>query len=156
MGYSGHKSFGPTLVGPTLGPLKYPPSVSQSSDKSPHTSHHHYFFLIFCIRLAFSKSRKVTNSDFRRKKCPGPKSGQTGPNRAQNEVFVQFLEFASLDFAHFPYIDRLDQYLQLLYWHHGRKKMSRAFRGHFRSKIRARDRFFFLPKSTFFFDFFRF
>ena len=80
-----------------------------------------------------------------KKKCPEPKSGQTCPNRAQNGVFVQFLEFASLDFAHFPYLDRLDQYLQLLYWHHGRKKMSRGFRGHFRSKIRARDR-----KSTFF------
>ena len=91
----------------------------------------------------------MTKSDFWKKKCPGPKSGQTCPNRAQNGVFVQFLEFASLGFAHFPYLDRLDQYLQLLYWHHGRKKMSRAFRGHFRSKIRARDRFFF-QKSTFF------
>ena len=51
----------------TFGPLKLPPSLSPSlRHKSSHTSRH-YFFLIFCNKLACSKCRKVTKPDFRRK-----------------------------------------------------------------------------------------
>ena len=38
-------------------------SVSPVSDKSSHTSHHQ-FFLIFWLKLAFNKSRKVMFLDF--------------------------------------------------------------------------------------------
>ena len=50
-------------------PLKLPPSLPPLSllcDKSSHTSRH-YFFLIFCNKLACFKCRKVTKPDFRRK-----------------------------------------------------------------------------------------
>ena len=46
----------------TLGQLFLQTSVRQSS----HTSHHQ-IFLIFCIKLAFNISRKVTKPDFRKK-----------------------------------------------------------------------------------------
>ena len=58
-----------------FGPLKLPPSslrplssllAPSVSHKSSHTSRH-YFFLIFCNKLACSKCRKVTKPDFRRK-----------------------------------------------------------------------------------------
>ena len=67
------------------------------------------------------------------------------------EVFRTLRENATLDFAHFAYLDRSHQYLQLLYWHHCRQKSSRAFRGHFMSTILA-----FSKKNNFkstFFDF---
>ena len=63
------------LLDQHFGPLNLPPSVRQSvrqsvrpsvSHKSSHTSHH-YFFLIFCNKLAYSKCRKVMKPDFRRK-----------------------------------------------------------------------------------------
>jgi hypothetical protein len=44
-------------------------------------------------------------------------------------------ENGSNDFAHFAYLDRSHQYLQLFYWHQVLENSSRAFRGHFRSKI---------------------
>jgi len=54
--------FGPTLwsfkIASVLSPLLCP--------KSYHTSRH-YFFLIFCNKLACYKCRKVTKPDFRRK-----------------------------------------------------------------------------------------
>ena len=37
--------------------------------------------------------------------------GQTGPKRAQNEVFGHFLDKKSLDFADFAYYDRQAWYL---------------------------------------------
>ena len=42
------------------------------------------------------------------------------------EVFGHLLENGSNDVAHFTYLDRLDQYLQFLYWHHVRQ-MSQFF-----------------------------
>ena len=58
------------LFGPAFGSyvsravsLSVRPSVRH---KSSHTSRH-YFFLIFCNKLACSKCRKVTKPDFRRK-----------------------------------------------------------------------------------------
>ena len=66
------------------------PSVRQSvSDKSSHTSHHQ-FFLIFCIKLAFNKSRKVTFSDFRKKNVLAQKWAiwaQNGPNLGFLAIF---------------------------------------------------------------------
>ena len=55
----------------------------------------HRISLIFCIKLAYYKSKKVTKPDFRKKKCLGP---NLGPNQAQNEVFGRYLEKKSLDF----------------------------------------------------------
>ena len=69
----------------------------------------HRILSIFCTKLACSGSKKVTEADFR-KDFFCPKLDKMGPN---------FLEFASLDFAHFPYLDRIDQYLQLGIDHHG-------------------------------------
>ena len=66
-------------------------------------------------------------------------------------LFANFLENGSNDFANLPYLDRLDQYLQLLYWHQVRQKSSWPFRGHFMSTILA-----FSKKNNFkstFFDF---
>ena len=87
------KKFGPK-IGPPSGPMKPAPSVCQSvsqsvSDKSSHTSHHQ-FFLIFCIKLAFSKSRKVTFSDFRKKNVLAQKWAiwaQNGPNLGFLAIF---------------------------------------------------------------------
>ena len=54
--------FGPALGSYVSRPVRL--SVSQSvRDKSSHTSRH-YFFLIFCNKLACSKCRKVTKPDF--------------------------------------------------------------------------------------------
>jgi hypothetical protein len=61
----------------------------------------------------------------------------------------------SKDFAHFAYLDRSHQYLQLFYWHQVLENSSRAFRGHFRSKFWVFQKKFF-QKSKFFKKFFFF
>ena len=69
------------------------PSVPSVCHKSSHTSHHQ-FFLIFCIKLAFSKSRKVTNSDFRKKNVPAlnrAKRAQIGPKMGFLSSFSSLL-----------------------------------------------------------------
>ena len=50
-------------------------------------------------------------------------------------VFHSLSENGSNNFAHFAYLDRSHQYLQLLYWHQVLEKSSWAFTGHFRSKF---------------------
>ena len=52
--------------------------------------------LIFCIKLSFSKSKKVTKPDFGKEKF-GPNWGKLSPNLPKFEVFGHFLEFESLD-----------------------------------------------------------
>ena len=78
-------------------------------------------------------------------------------------VFRTLSENGSTDFAHFAYLDRSYQYLQLLYWHQVLEKPSWAFRGHFRSKFWGFSKKNFQKSKFFkkifffrFFDFFRF
>ena len=62
-------------------------------NKSSHTSHHQ-FSLIFCIKLAFSKSKKVTKSDFRKKNVPAlnrAKRAQIGPKMRFLSSFLSLL-----------------------------------------------------------------
>ena len=58
-----------------------------------------------------------------------------GHFRSKISVFWTFLKKYCSDRSDIAYLDRSYQYLQLFYWHHGQKKMSRAFRGVFSRKI---------------------
>ena len=67
------------------------PSVCQSvGEKSSHTSRYQ-FFLIFCIKLALIKSRKVTFFDFRKKNVLAQKwaiQGQKGAKMRFQAIFL--------------------------------------------------------------------
>ena len=81
-----------------------------------------------------------------------------GPKWPKIEVFRMLHKNGSEDFAHFAYLDRSHQYLQLFYWHQVLEKSSWAFRGHFRWKFWAFSKNFFFKnrnfsKKNFFFDF---
>ena len=105
-----------------------------------------------CSRARFSKKKSVSAIfDF------------LGSKHPKIKVFASLRENGTKDFAHFAYLDRSHQYLQLFYWHQLLEKSSRAFRGHFRSKFWGFSIFFFKNRLfskkkifDFFFDFFRF
>ena len=66
-------------------------------NKSSHTSHH-YFFLISCIKIAFSKSRKVTFSDFWKKNVSARNWGkwaQIGPKSYLFRFFSNLAHYFS-------------------------------------------------------------
>ena len=113
------------FLDPPTGPMYSPPSVSPSvrqsvsqSDKSSHTSCH-YFFLIFCNKLACYKCRKVTKPDF-----PEKLSIIFYKQFFKKSVFGHLLENASLLLAEIAYLNSSQYYLQLFYWHHGRENSS--------------------------------
>ena len=91
------------FLDPPSGPMYPGPSVCQSvcpsvRHKSSHTSRH-YFFLIFCNKLACSKCRKVMKLDFRRKIRRKKFCALLCPKMRFFEVFGDFLENAWLDSA---------------------------------------------------------
>ena len=63
---------------------------------------HHRISLIFCIKLAVDKTKKVTKPDFWKKIC----LQNIGLFASKIEVFGHFLQIASLDFASFAYCIR--------------------------------------------------
>ena len=91
-------------------------------------------FLAFRHGVRGPKCEENYTARFLKKKSVRPRAGPLGPKRPKIEVFRTLRENGSNDFAHLAYLDRSHQYLQLFYWHHGQKKFSLAFRGHFRSK----------------------
>ena len=104
--------------------------------------------------------KKSSRAGFSKKKSVSAIFYFLGSKWALFALFATLRENGSNDFAHFAYLDRSHQYLQLLYWHHGQKKMSRPSRAPFRSKFWGLlgSKFFFwlFSKKKFFFQFFRF
>ena len=79
--------------------MKPAPSVRLSvCNKSSHTSHHQ-IFLIFCIKLAYYKRKKVTKPDFRKKNVLAQnwaKWAQNGPNWGFSAIFLSLNHQISL------------------------------------------------------------
>ena len=69
-------------------------------------------FSAFLHEVRGPKSKKSSTVGFLKKNLD---FGQKGFFMVKNGFFRTFLENGSNDFAHFAYLDRLDQYLQLLY-----------------------------------------
>ena len=108
--------FGPTDFGGwsyRLTPVRsfVRPSVRPFVRYQLSSETNHRISLIFCIKLAFSKSKKVTKPDFRKKKLFGPNLGNLGPNLPKFKVFGQLFKFESLNFSDFPYFNRKTRYL---------------------------------------------
>ena len=61
--------------------------------------------MIFCNKLAFYQCKKSDEARFSKKKLFGPKMGQLGPKRGQNEVLGHFHVQNALVFADFVYYD---------------------------------------------------
>ena len=86
--------------------------VSIPSDVRPFVRYqlfsetNHRISLIFCIKLAFNKWKKVTKPDFQKKNLFGSNLGKLGPNLPKFQVFGQLFKFASLNFSDFAYFIR--------------------------------------------------
>ena len=61
--------------------------------------------MIFCMKLVFSKSKKVAKPKFP-KNIFGPNFGKWGPNLPKFEVYGQLIKFESLDFPDFAHFNR--------------------------------------------------
>ena len=102
-------SFLNSFFGPTdpweVGPIDLLPSVRSSVCYQLSSETNHRISLIFCIKLAFNESKKVTKPDFQ-KKLFGSNLGKLGPNLPKFEVFGQLFKFESLNFSDFAYFNR--------------------------------------------------
>ena len=67
----------------------------------------HRISLIFCNKLALSKSKKVTKPDFQTKLF-GPDLGKLVPNLPEFEVSGKLFKFESLNFSDFAYYNLRD------------------------------------------------
>ena len=117
-------------------------------------------FSAFLHEVRGPKSKFGSTAGFSKKKSVLAIFDFLGSKWPKIKVFATLWENGSNDFAHFAYLDRSHQYLQLFYWHQVLEKSSRAFRGHFRSKFWVFSKKIFSKIEIFqkkiFFSFFRF
>ena len=117
-------------------------------------------FLCFFKKIFFEKSKFFKKKNFHRffdffrlelknaKKVFFPLWGQViwdlefFSKKSKIETFLTFLSHFSSDRSDIAYLDRLDQYLQLFYWHHVRQVSQIFFISNFLSKISVFRHFF--------------
>ena len=102
----------------------------------------HRISLIFCIKLAFNKSKKVTKPDFQ-KKLFGSNLGKQGPNLTKFEVFGQLFKFESLNFSNFAYFKRQTWCLNV----NGGPVVEKNFRAKFGPRSDLSPNYFLSPNS---------
>ena len=74
-------------------------------------------FLDFLHKNSTKIEKKSDRARFSKKNLILAKKKFLGSKWLKIKVFATLRENASLDFAHFAYLDRSHQYLQLFYWH---------------------------------------
>ena len=114
----------------------YPaPSVSLSVRNKKFSYFPSLLFSDFLHQVSLQKVQKSDEVGFLRKKCFGPKLGKKGPKWAQNGVFGNFLNFASLEIAYFVYSSSFQQCLATSATKLAEKKCFGPKLGPFRPKI---------------------